>query len=84
MGGNNRLLHRESLPPPIKTSERATPAVKPLTNSGPHENYGNVLYYSFLDLTVGQIKDHKRLYLDKLTLSDSKMKMLEMRTSREY
>ncbi|XP_022160289.1 uncharacterized protein LOC111026498 isoform X3 [Myzus persicae] len=68
----------------FKTTERPKTAVKPLTNTGPDENYGNVLHDPFLDLTESQIEEHKREYLNKLSLSKSQIKMLEMRTRRQH
>jgi len=68
----------------FQTSERPKPAVKPVTNTGPDENYGNVLHDPFLDLTESQIEEHKREYLSKLSLSKSQIKMLEMRTRRQH
>lgn len=68
----------------FKTSERTKTAAKPLTNTGPDENYGNVLYDPFLDLTENQIEAYKRDYLDKLSLSESQIKILEMRTRRQH
>ncbi|XP_060846320.1 uncharacterized protein LOC132925982 [Rhopalosiphum padi] len=68
----------------FKTSERTKTAAKPLTNTGPDENYGNVLHDPFLDLTENQIEVYKRDYLDKLSLSESQIKILEMRTRRQH
>ncbi|KAL4103976.1 hypothetical protein QTP88_019289 [Uroleucon formosanum] len=68
----------------FKTSERTKTAAKPLTNTGPDENYGNVLHDPFLDLTENQIEAYKRDYLDKLFLSESQIKILEMRTRRQH
>ncbi|KAL4135771.1 hypothetical protein QTP88_007361 [Uroleucon formosanum] len=68
----------------FKTSERTKTAAKPLTNTGPDENYGNVLHDPFLDLTENQIEAYKRDYLDKLSLTESQIKILEMRTRRQH
>ncbi|CAI6371889.1 unnamed protein product [Macrosiphum euphorbiae] len=45
-----------------------------------YEDYGNVLHDPFSDLTESQIEEYKREYLDKLSLSKSEIKMLEIRT----
>jgi len=68
----------------FQTSERPKTAVKPLTNTAPDEDYGNVLHDPFLDLTESQIEEHKLEYLSKLSLSKSQIKMLEMRTRRQH
>lgn len=65
----------------FKTSKRAT--IKP-KNVGPDENYGNVLHDPFLELSNNQIKEYSQAYLDKLSLNEDQIKMLEARTRRQH
>lgn len=66
----------------FKMSERVS--FKPQKNSGPDENYGNVLHDPLLDLTVDQLREYEHSYLDKLSLTEVQIKVLEERTRRQH
>jgi len=64
----------------FKTSKRS---VVSQTNFGPDENYGNVSRDPLLELTACEIENYKRIYLEKLSLSEYQVKTLELRTKRQ-
>ncbi|KAL5244634.1 hypothetical protein ACI65C_012044 [Semiaphis heraclei] len=63
----------------FKTSKRSVSQ----TNIGPDENYGNVSHDPLLEMTECEIENYKRIYLDKLSLSEDQVKTLELRTKRQ-